>query len=199
MNEALRAELLSREKADLDVRARLLAEGVLSDGYHPDMEAVHLANAARLDELIRTVRRFPGKADAGEDGAQAAWRILVHAISSPDFMRAAITLFEQAVVDGQQPAARLAALIDRVRYNEGKPQLYGTIFDWDDSGQLGVGPIEDQARVDERRAKAGLPPLAAALAAQRRAAAEAGEKPPKNPAAKRSELDRWARKVGWRA
>ncbi|HEY8505435.1 MAG TPA: DUF6624 domain-containing protein, partial [Gemmataceae bacterium] len=53
----------------------------------------------------------------------------------------------------------LAYLTDRVRVNTGRKQLFGTQMTWE-SGKLAPKPIEDAARVDQRRAEYGLPPLA---------------------------------------
>lgn len=196
MNEALRAELLAMREADLSLRERLLKTGILNEGYHPEMEALHLKNAVRLDELLRRLGRFPGRSDAGEDGAEAAWIVLVHAVSLPSLMRAAIPLLEAAVEAGELSPARLAAVVDRVLFHEGKPQRYGLVFDWNDEGELDCGPVEDGA--DERRAAIGLPPLAEAVKAQREAALRAGEKPPTDWKAKREEAERWAARAGWR-
>lgn len=52
MREDLRAELVAMEADDLRVRARLAADRSLFHGYHPEMEAVHRRNAARLREII---------------------------------------------------------------------------------------------------------------------------------------------------
>jgi len=66
----------------------------------------------------------------------------------------------RAAVDaGEAPAARLAYLEDRVRVALGRPQLYGTEEiqlpgrDWE------LLPVEDPARLNERRAAVGLPAL----------------------------------------
>jgi hypothetical protein len=43
---------------DERVRERLAADGSLFDGYHPEMEAVHRANAARRREMEEWARRM---------------------------------------------------------------------------------------------------------------------------------------------
>jgi hypothetical protein len=47
VDERLRRELLSLRAIDLRVREELLAANQLGGPYHPRMEAVHVANAAR--------------------------------------------------------------------------------------------------------------------------------------------------------
>jgi len=46
-----------------------------------------------------------------------------------------------------------------VRVNAGRPQLYGTQFTVTD-GEFGPCTIEDPQRLEERRAEAGLEPIA---------------------------------------
>jgi hypothetical protein len=53
----------------------------------------------------------------------------------------------------------VAYLTDRVLLAEGKKQVYGTQFTLVD-GKCKPRPLEDEANVDERRKKVGLPPLA---------------------------------------
>ena len=67
------------EAEDDRVRARLAGDGSLFGAYHPEMEAVHRANAARLRVIVEEIG-WPGKSQVGEDGAHAAWHVLQHAI-----------------------------------------------------------------------------------------------------------------------
>ena len=158
MNAALRDELVAMAAEDQRVRAQLAAGGSLFDGYHPRMEEVHRRNAARLTEVIEQHGR-PGRGVVGEDGARAAWLVLQHAIAHPDLQRQGLVLLREAVARGDVPAVEAAMLEDRVRVFEGRPQRYGTQFDWDENGQLNPLPIEDEANVDVRRS-VGLGPLA---------------------------------------
>jgi hypothetical protein len=124
MDKALRQELLALKATDIRVREELARAGELEQGYHPRMEAVHRENAARLREII-AARGWPGHGIAGEDGAEAAWLIVQHAIGDPGVMRSAIPLLEQAVEHGEAPAWQLHYLLDRVACFEGRPQPYG--------------------------------------------------------------------------
>jgi hypothetical protein len=197
MNSALRDELLAMEAEDLRVRAELLDEGVLGDGYNPRMRQVHERNAARLKEII-TAYGWPGSSLVGKQGSHAAWRIVQHAIGDPPFQRACVPAIEESVAKGEGPLAQLAFLVDRIRYFEGKPQLYGTQFHWDEKGEMNPWPIEDSEHVDERRQRAGLNTMAERTAEIREQAAREGDVGPKD----REEFDRkyeaWLREVGWR-
>ena len=86
MNRVLAAELIALREHDFAVRAELERDGSLFDGYHTRMETVHLANAARLREII-AAHGWPGTPLVGAYGAQAAWLIAQHAIGEPAFMR----------------------------------------------------------------------------------------------------------------
>lgn len=193
-NESLRRTLLGLIAEDDALRDALAAGGALFDGYHPRMEPLHRRNAARLRSIIAR-HGWPTRSLAGTDGAAAAWRIVQHAIGEPDFVRACLPLLRAAVRDGEADPGKLAMLEDRVRVFEGRAQLYGTQYDWDDGQQAMVpmGGIEDAENVDERRRSVGLPPI------EWRRPPPSGEPPPsKSAEGRRAELEAWAREVGWR-
>jgi hypothetical protein len=134
----------------------------------------------------------------GDDGADAAWLVLHHAIGDPALQRRCLPLLEQAAAVGDVPPWHPATLVDTIRFHEGRPQVYGTVFDWDDTGVMAPGEIEDEPDVDMRRALVGLPPLSEQAASVREAAAAEGDVAPADPAARRRDADAWARSVGWR-
>jgi hypothetical protein len=192
-----RRDLLAMRDEDQRVRKELVATGTLFDTYHERMEAVHIRNAARLDEILET----HGWLDAerfGPDGEAAAWTILMHSISRPDVLRRGRDLLADAVAQGEARPDRLAGLEDRIRTLEGRAQVYGTILDWDEDGRLSPLPIESPRNVDERRAAAGLPPLADHVARCREEAASTGSRPPADPESKAAGYRDWLRRTGWR-
>src|SRR5207247_48023 len=83
-------------------------------------------------------------------GALAAWLILQHAIGNPPLMRRGLTLLRGGVSEGEVSPLEVAMLEDRIRTFEGRPQRYGTQFDWDEHGRLSPLPLEDPAGVDAR-------------------------------------------------
>lgn len=134
----------------------------------------------------------------GDDGADAAWSILQHAIGHPDLQRRCLPLLKDAVASGDINPAHPAYLEDRICVLEGRPQRYGTSFDWDENGELNPHPLQDPERVDAYRASVGLEPLAQRIAEARRRAATECETPPADFARRQQEMDAWARSVGWR-
>ncbi|MFF2083318.1 DUF6624 domain-containing protein [Nocardia sp. NPDC058176] len=192
MDESLRDELLAMAREDESVRDRLAADGSLFDGYHPEMERVHIGNAVRLEQILDT-HGWPGRELVGEDGTESAWLVVQHAISHPGLMRRGLEMLR--TVPDQDPA-RVAMLEDRIRCFEGRSQQYGTQFDWDDNGDLSPLPIETPDEVDQRRAELGLPSMAEAITTMRES--RPGDSAPSDLARHRAEQDAWARRVGWR-
>jgi len=177
---------------DLRVRERLERDGVLYEGYHPTMRAVHERNADRLAEII-TRHGWPSPYLVGPEAAHAAWLVAQHAISRPALMRCVLPLLDEA---SGVPRAEAARMDDRIRVFEGRKQRFGTAFDWDEHGEMSPLPIEEPGQVDRYRAEAGLPPLAETIAENRRWAER--EPRPLDPAARQAEADAFAREVGWR-
>jgi hypothetical protein len=122
-----------------------------------------------------------------------------HAIALPTFQRQALSSLSAAAQRGEVPAWQVAMLEDRIRTFEGRPQRYGTQFDWDTSGQLSPLPIEDRPGVDERRQEVGLRPLAEEIQRQREAIARGTERAPADWASRQRARDAWLREVGWRS
>jgi hypothetical protein len=197
VNERLREELLEMKRRDLDVRAALLQAGELFDTYHPRMEAVHRAHAERFAAILDE-HGWPRRSLVGDDGAEAAWLVVQHAIGAPALQRRAHNLLAGAVAAGEAEPWTLAYLDDRIRTFEGRPQRYGTQFDWDDEGKLSPLPIEDPDSVDDRRAELGLEALDRRVRELRDRAAREGERPPTDRPARRRQFDTWLQEVGWR-
>ena len=142
---------------------------------------------------------WPGRSRVGADGARAAWLILQHDIGNPALLRRCLPLVEQAARDGEIPRADAAHLADRICFFEGRPQIYGTQFDWDDDGKLSPCPISDPESVESpeagRRSSASgrsyrgkfVATPASRANARQPIAPNGGEKPKK-----------WAYSVGWR-
>jgi hypothetical protein len=196
VNDALRDELIALADEDQRVRAELAADGSLYRGYNPAMEAVHLRNSARLEEIIDT-HGWPGRALVGEEGSRAAWLILQHAISRPQFQRRGLALLQAAEASGDVPLVEVAMLEDRIRVFEGKPQVYGTQFDWDENGMMSPLPIDDVEHVNKRRAAIGLNSIEERTEQARAGSAASGEPVPPDYTARKREMDEWARSAGW--
>ena len=167
MDESLVKALLEMEARDQALRAELTASRELDERYHPRLEELHRAHASRLRQMI-AVFGWPGFTLVGEKGAQAAWRIALHSISEPAFMRQCRDLIDIASHAGDVPRWQFAIIDDRIRVYEGKPQRYGTQLRSGPNG-LEPHPLENESRVNSMRMHAGLPPLAQTIAKARAA------------------------------
>lgn len=199
MSEAWRQRLIEAARQDLETRVRLAASGALFEGYHPEMEAVHLENAALLEQAIEALGAWPTRALVGDDGAGAGFLIVQHAISRPDLQRRALALMLGAAERGEINVVDTAYLADRIAVFEGREQIFGTQFDWDEAGELSPAPVAAADTLDERRASVGLPPMAETIAHMRDRAVAEGETAPPDLAQRRAEFAAWAVRVGWRA
>lgn len=196
MNQHLFDELVEMEQRDLDTRSRLVREGRLYNGYADEMQQVHRENAHRLSELI-SQHGWPTISLVGAEGCRAAWLIAQHSICTPDLQRRFLALVTEAAEKGEVRKPQVALLTDRIRFNENKPQMYGTVLDWDEKGELSC-VVEDPANLDARRREMGLPATQGDdLAAYRKEVESEGGKPPRDlTEAKRKRLE-WAKSVGW--
>lgn len=151
MYNQLSKELIELANYDLQVRSRLAAENNLSEGYHPEMEKVHRANAKRLHEIIEEIG-FPTLSKVGEQASEAAWLIVQHSIGEPEFMKACYQMMEDNNED-IKPINK-AYLYDRIQVFQSKPQKYGTQLTAE-----GIYPVEDKEKINDQRIKVQLPPL----------------------------------------
>lgn len=188
--------IINMRDADLQLRTKLLEQGVLDEGYHPEMEAMHIRHAKTLNKIIDEIG-YPDRAKVGAEASEAAWIIIQHSISLPSFMRKCHAALTTAVQEGRVEAVYLAYLTDRIAVLEGKPQLYGTQYDWDADGQLSPQAYDSMDAVDRRRADLGLPNMQEQTEIHRRRALAEGSAPPSDPEAKKEAYQAWRRSVGW--
>ena len=127
--------IITLKDADLRLRDQLLQTGQLNDGYHEEMARLHHHNADTLSTIIDEIG-YPTAGKVGEEASEAAWLVIQHAIGCPAFMKKCAGLLKEAVDKNQANPINLAYLTDRIAVFEGKPQPYGTQFDWDENGVL---------------------------------------------------------------
>jgi uncharacterized protein (TIGR03067 family) len=174
----LRTELLARRKADQGTRLKLL-EVLRKSGGKPEGEAaeqfqmlatqIHEQDTKHAEWLKGIVKKhgWPGFTLVGKDGAEAAFILAQHAGQDADFQKKCLELLSAAVKSMEASGVHLAYLTDRVKVAAGEKQVYGTEVEEKD-GTIVAAPIEDEAKVDERRKSVGLPLLADALKQARR-------------------------------
>ena len=121
-----------------------------------EVERVDDENIIELEAVLAKVG-WPGKTLVGPKASGAVWTILQH--SEHAVLKKHLPLMTKAADAGEIDGGLLATSVDRVRVGDGQPQVYGTQFR-QVNGEWVPEPIEDEANVDERRKKVGLPPLA---------------------------------------
>ena len=192
----LARRLIEMKEADDRAQAVIDQSGLAEGEYHPELEALHLANARELESIIEA-HGWPGRHLVGEDAAAAAFQIVLHAISYPPFQLWCLELLETAVQLNRALPKQFAILFDRIRFNQRLPQRYGTILDWDENGTLRPWKLESPDGIDELRASVGLEPLGIYAARMRFNAEIDGERSPSDCKAYLERIQAWAHDVGW--
>ena len=156
-NEELRREIFQMLKEDQAVRA------FQNEGRNPTEAEARAAKerdeatTKRLSEILDRYG-FPGVKMVGLNATRNFIVMLVHS-PSVELMRRALPHVERASRHKEIPPDDFAMLADDVLANEGKLQLYGTNFKFV-GDKIAMLPTQDPARLDERRRKLGLPPIA---------------------------------------
>jgi hypothetical protein len=98
----------------------------------------------------------------GKKAAHAAWLLVQRADEDPVFQRACLKMMQSALRKKEVFPADVAHLTDRVLFNFGKKQKFGTQFRLHE-GKREPYPIFNPKDVDKRRIAYGLPPIAVAV------------------------------------
>jgi hypothetical protein len=137
LDSALRDELLAMRNEDQRVRRAWIASPE-DESIKAEASALAQRNQARVIEIIERYG-WPGNSLVGAKASGAAWTLLQH--SSLDVLKRYLPVMEAAVAAGELDHGLLATTIDRVRVNEGQPQVYGTQFR-QENGEWVPYPIE---------------------------------------------------------
>lgn len=194
--QATAAEIISLRDADLALREKLIRNGQLGVGYNEEMKRLHLKNANALDSIINRIG-YPTIEKVGKEANKASWLVIQHAISLPKFMKKCASLLANAVAKKQADAIDLAYLTDRIAMFEGKPQLYGTQFDWDEHGNMIPNFFDDLLKVNERRVAIGLNLLQEQTALINERVKAEKQLPPIDFEKRKQEMMAWKKAVGW--
>lgn len=188
-------KIIRLKNADLELRERLVRIGELG-AYHEEMQNLHIRNSEILDEIIDRIG-YPTAEKMGEEASEAAWMVIQHAIARPDFMRKCLKLLEDSAPETRIERINIAYLSDRIAVFEGRPQLYGTQFDWDENGQLSPNAYDDPNKVNERRKSLGLNSLEDQTTLIRSRVRKENQHPPADLKKRNEEMEAWKKSVGW--
>ncbi|WP_199119857.1 DUF6624 domain-containing protein [Pedobacter sp. ASV28] len=188
--------IIDLKNADLDFRNKLAKNGQLGKGYNEEMKELHNRNTNILSDIIDRIG-YPTIDKVGKEANEATWLIIQHSIGQPKFMKKCVQLLESAVNENKADQKNLAYLTDRIAVFEGKPQLYGTQFDWDKQGELSPNPFDNLTKVNERRKSIGLNTLEEQTEMIRRQAQNENQSPPTDFEKRQQEIEEWKKDVGW--
>ncbi|WP_064092033.1 DUF6624 domain-containing protein [Rossellomorea aquimaris] len=194
--QSITEQLIALKMLDQQKREQLIKDGILFEGYHPEMEKIHIENGQKLKDIIKKIG-WPNKTKVGTKGAEAAWLVIQNAISIPDLQRETLPMLENEMKNGEIEPYQYAYLVDRVCFFERKPQRYGTQLDWDQNGNMSTCQIEDEKNVDKRREEMCLSPLQEEVERVQKEIVENHVSPPKDMDERAREVDEWRRRVGW--
>ena len=195
-NKRIAEKIIELKNADLTLRDKLVQSGQLSEGYNEQMKELHNENAKILNDIIEAFG-YPTIDKVGKEANEAAWLVIQHSIGQPQFMKKCAKLLEIAVNESKADSKSLAYLTDRIAVFEGKPQLNGTQFDWDENGVLSPNNFDDLQKVNQRRKSAGLNSLEEQIDFIRIQAKNENQSPPKDFDKRKQEIEKWKLSVGW--
>jgi hypothetical protein len=194
--KSIAEKIIDLKNADLALRNKLVQSGQLSEGYNKEMKELHNRNAKILSDIIDTIG-YPTLDKVGKEANEAAWLVIQHSIGQPEFMKKSAELLKSAVNENKADPKSLAYLTDRIAVLEGKPQLYGTQFDWDEHGNLSPNPFDDLNKVNKRRKSIGLNTLEEQTEIMRKQVINENQSPPKDFEKRKQEIEQWRKSVGW--
>lgn len=151
-------ELKRRVDSDQAARKKLVADPK-SKEFGRSVDAIDSANLAWLRQLIFQ-KGFPTAAQVGNEGVHLAWILLQHADQDPKLQSELLPVLQQRFAAGELPMNDLARFTDRVLVASGKPQRYGTQFDWFSAEDFKLPEANRLAEIDAERSRLGLMPLA---------------------------------------
>jgi hypothetical protein len=194
--KSIAEKIIRLKNADLKLRDKLIRKEEPDTGYHEEMQALHHKNAEILNDIIDSIG-YPTAEKVGQEAADAAWMVIQHAIVRPDFMRKCLKLMEDSIPEIHAQRINIAYLSDRIAVFKGRPQFYGTQFDWDKNGQLSPDAYDDLNKVNERRKSLGLNSLEEQTALIRNRARKENQCPPADLKQRNEEMEAWKKSVGW--
>lgn len=152
---AMQRELLSMAERDQIARRSWNINN--NDRNSPEVVAVRNVDAVNLRRFKQILRwdGFPNAKMVGYDGVAAAWLLLQHADSDPNFQRQWLPSIRVLASHGDLSFEQYALLVDRVRLARGQPQLYGSQLTIKD-GVLEPLPVQNAGSLDQRRLTLGM-------------------------------------------
>jgi hypothetical protein len=155
---ALQRQLLRMR--DEDQAARGFTHGQQTSKMTKAMIAAFPATDKRLTEELKQVvakSGWPVISLVGIEASNGAMLILTHTADHA-WQKRLLPELQRLAAEDKIDGSSLALVVDKELVAEGKQQLYGSQFKFI-NGKMAMYAVEDPSRLDERRAKALLPPM----------------------------------------
>jgi VWFA-related protein len=156
-NKKLKEELIKMAIKQRELLLQVVDKDQTKKKDQEKLNKTYDENLAKLCQLIKT-HGWPTSAMVDQDGVLATFQLLKNA-GTYEFQRDLLPVIVAAIKKDPIQKTEFAALYDRLRVSAGMKQLFGTQAA-SVGGFLVIYPIEDEGRVDARRAEYGLGPIA---------------------------------------
>ncbi len=155
-NKKLREELIKMANKQRELLLHIVDKDQTKQSDQEKLNKTYADDIAKLCQLIKT-HGWPTSATVDHDGVFATFHILKNA-GTYELQRDLLPVIVAAIKKDPLQKREFAGLYDRLRVSAGMKQLFGTQA-VSMGGFLVLYPVEDEGRVDARRAEYGLPPI----------------------------------------
>ncbi len=155
-DQKLREELLKIAIKQRELLMEVVDKDQAKESDRKKLQKLYADHSDKLCQIFKT-RGWPTDALVGPEGVLAAFYILKNA-GTFELQRDLLPVILAVVKKDPSQKPEFAALMDRLRVSAGMKQVFGTEA-VTRNGFLVLYPIEDEARVNARRAEYGLPEL----------------------------------------
>ncbi|MGO3183541.1 MAG: DUF6624 domain-containing protein [Aequorivita sp.] len=165
-NESLQLEVVKMYVDDQAVRGNIMDKLISKynlDSPHVSFEdgsSVDAQNRNRLKEIFNEFG-FPNRSLIGKHGMDGIFFIIQHSDGDKEWQKSQLKNIHEAVKNGDMDSQRYAYLFDRIKFNSGEKQRYGTQFANADpiNKIVKLADTEDLKNLDNRRREIGLMPI----------------------------------------
>jgi hypothetical protein len=156
-------DLIAMGMADQEARFRMIR--TMSEPNSPmtriasaDVMREDRENTERLRAIVEQIG-WPTVSKVGREASNVAWLLAQHADARRDLQAKWLGMMTPYLGTGEVSDSNYAYLWDRVAVGQGRRQRFGTQMRAE-NGRWVPMPVEDPARLDARRRRMGLPPMA---------------------------------------
>lgn len=159
------------EQLDFLVKKDQKWRGLLRQANNNEIQSISVTEASemilKIDSsnyhLLQEVVNKHGFLDydlVGKKGSHQFWLLMQHQDAHPEFQKKVLALMKLATEKNKASRIDYAYLIDRVKVNQGEPQIFGTQMKLNkDSSSFEPKPIIEPEKLNERRKEVYLQPI----------------------------------------